>query len=181
MSYKEYTALPEGRYELIEGEFIVTPSATPRHQLLVGALHFALLGFVRAHRLGQVFQAPLDVLLREPDPALVVQPDLPFVPREGAARVAERNVVGPPALVVEALSPSNAKHDAVRKRALYEAHGVQEYWMVLPDLEQIEVLRLNEDRRFERPQLLEAPDILTTPLLPGFELPLAELFASDDD
>lgn len=76
------------------------------------------------------------------------------------------------------LSPSHLALDLVKKRALYEAHGVREYWIVFPEADQVQVLRRGE-AGFERPALLEAPDLLTTPLLPGFELPLTAYFAPE--
>jgi Uma2 family endonuclease len=78
--------------------------------------------------------------------------------------------------VVEVVSHSNARHDSIKKRQLYADYGVQEYWMVLPELEQVEVLRREGGPGFGRPVVLEAGDHLTTPLLPGFELAVQQLF-----
>ena len=85
---------------------------------------------------------------------------------------------GAPDLVVEILSPGTRKTDEVTKRKLYERFDVQEYWVVDPELETIKVHRRG-DRGFGRALELsaEAGDILTTPLLPGFSVSLAEVFA----
>ena len=179
-TYAEYLALPEGHYDLIDGVLLMTPAASPRHQSLVVRLTVALATHVRAQQGGAVWAAPLDVVLREADPALVVQPDVLYVSRGGAARVNRRGVAGPPDLVIEVLSPSNPRLDAVRKRQIYADHGVREYWLVLPDLEQVEVLRQAATGGFARPLLLDRGDTLETPLLPGFALPLAELFAPEE-
>lgn len=179
MTLAAYLELPEGSYNLIEGRLYVSPSASPWHQSLVIRLAAALEAFVRPARLGRVYAAPLDVYLREEEPAIVVQPDVLFVARDGKAQVTRRGIQGPPALAVEVLSPSNASLDAVKKRAIYERVGVEEYWMVLPDLEQVEVLR-REGAGFARPQLLEHGDTLTTPLLPGFAFAIADLFEPED-
>ncbi len=82
--------------------------------------------------------------------------------------------------MVEVLSPGDPRLDSVKKREIYASCGVREYWMVLPDLDQVEVLRQAPAGGFDRPILLEPGDVLTTPLLPGFELPLAELFAPEE-
>jgi Uma2 family endonuclease len=176
LTFKEYLALPEGHYQLIEGVLVVTPAPSLRHQTLQWQLLAALGPYVRDHQLGRVFGAPCDVLLRAGDPAVVVQPDVLFVASGGRAELTEARVVGPPDLVIEILSPGNARLDSVKKRALYEEHGVIEYWMVLPDLEQVEVLRRVVNDKFGRPVVFESDDTLTTPLLPGFELSVRHVF-----
>jgi Uma2 family endonuclease len=176
LTFNEYLSLPEGHYQLIEGYLIVTPAPSLRHQTLQWQLLAALGPYARDHQLGHIFGAPCDVLLREGEPAVVVQPDVLLVATGGRAELTEARVVGPPDLVVEILSPGNARLDSVKKRALYEEHGVLEYWMVLPDLEQVEVLRRDINGKFGRPAVFESDDTLTTPLLPGFELPVRQLF-----
>lgn len=174
----EYMALPEGHYNLIEGVLLVTPAASPRHQTLVQRLTTALSTHVHARKLGAVWPS-VDVFLREIDPAVVVQPDVLYVARGGKARVERRGVVGAPDLAIEVLSPGNPRLDTVKKRALYDEFGVIEYWMVLPDLDQVQVLRRDANGQFGHPMLLDADEVLSTPLLPGFELPLTELFEPD--
>jgi Uma2 family endonuclease len=176
ITFAAYLALPEGNYDLIEGELIVTPAPSLLHQQLQAHLLSALHGWNRQQGLGMVCGAPTDVVLEETDPAVVVQPDVLFVAKTGAARLTKRGVVGPPDLVVEIVSPGTTRLDGVKKRALYERHGVREFWLVLPDLDQIEALRLDATGRFFAPTLIDATGILESPLLPGFSLPLSELF-----
>jgi Uma2 family endonuclease len=80
---------------------------------------------------------------------------------------------------VEILSPGTRKTDEVTKRKLYERFGVAEYWVVDPELETIKIYR-RVDGAFQRAAELstEGADALTTPLLPDFSAPLAEIFAS---
>jgi Uma2 family endonuclease len=123
-----------------------------------------------------VFVAPLDVLFSQVD---VVEPDVLFVSREREEHVlADTHLLGAPDLVVEVGSPSTRRTDERAKQRLYERFAVAEYWIVDPDLDAIKVLRL-VDSRYQRVSelTLEAGDVLTTPLLPGLELPLAEIFA----
>ena len=178
LSHADYLALPEGRYDLIEGFLVMTPAPSRRHQMLVFRLAKALDAHVAAAACGHVYLAPLDVTLRIDDPAIVVQPDVLYVARDGRAALTDMGVAGPPDLVIEVLSPSNLALDLVKKRALYEAHGVREYWIVMPEGDQVQVLRRGE-AGFGRPVLLEAPDDLETPLLPGFKLALGALFAPE--
>jgi Uma2 family endonuclease len=86
-------------------------------------------------------------------------------------------VKGVPSLVVEIGSPSTRKRDATIKRRLYERVGVDEYWIIDPELDTVDVYRRIEGRYQRTSQLsLEAGDVLTTSLLPGLDLPLSTIF-----
>ncbi len=79
--------------------------------------------------------------------------------------------------MVEVLSESTRRTDEIRKRKLFERNDVLEYWIVDPELDTVKVFR-KRDGRFERAAELsqEAGDTLSTPLLPGLELPLTRIF-----
>jgi Uma2 family endonuclease len=81
--------------------------------------------------------------------------------------------------VIEILSPSSRRQDEIVKRDLYERAGIAEYWIVDPDAESVKIFRRGEENTFQRPLLVvrHLGDGLTTPLLPGLELPLADVFA----
>ena len=176
LSYEDFLGFPEDgkRHELIDGEHYVTPSPFVRHQILVSRLLRALADHVDEQDLGLVLPAPMDVVLSEHD---VVEPDLLFVSRERSNRITEANVQGAPDLVVEILSPGTRHRDEITKRHLYEAHDIREYWIVDPELETVKVWR-RSGSGFERSAELsvEEGDTLTTPLLPGLEIPLSWLF-----
>jgi Uma2 family endonuclease len=95
-----------------------------------------------------------------------------------AAILTEKNVQGAPALVVEVLSKSTRKRDAQIKRRLFERTGVREYWLVDPELDTVQVFRPSAAGKLTRVAELTAEDdqTLTTPLLPGCEIGLRELF-----
>jgi Uma2 family endonuclease len=138
-TYSEFARLPsEGstRYEVIDGELVVTPAPTSRHQRVVTDLVTLLNAFARSNDLGQVFASPLDVLLAEGD---YLEPDIVFVRGDHAAMVTDRGVEGPPDLVVEVLSPSTEFRDRGVKLDRYRLHGVPEYWVVDPDERTVEV------------------------------------------
>ena len=77
------------------------------------------------------------------------------------------------------LSPSSRRTDEVLKRRAYERWGVAELWIIDPDVERVRVYRVGPDGLFGRARELSAEhgESLETPLLPGFAMPLAELFA----
>lgn len=173
LTYEDFLSFPDDnvRREIIEGEVFVTPSPIIKHQDCVGRLHLAIGGHLAAHGGGRVFIAPLDVLLGKHN---IVEPDLIFVAADRLTIIERKNIVGAPTLLVEVVS--DPRTDRVRKRALYEKSGVPEYWIVDPDADRVEVYLL-DGARYAKPIILEVGDALTTPLLPGLSIDIAELFA----
>ena len=176
LTYDDYLLFPDDgqRHELIDGEHYVTPTPLLPHQRILGNLYYWMRRHLETHPVGEVFMAPLDVILSNFD---VVEPDLLYVARERAPDLLKKWVHGAPDLVAEIASPSTRKRDASIKRRLYERWGVSEYWIVDPKLGLVRVYRFSAGR-FERPSelSLEAGDLLTTALIPGLEIPLARIF-----
>jgi Uma2 family endonuclease len=151
LTYLDYLKLPEDgkRYELIDGEIIAMAGAGRRHQRIVAALSAQLLSKLKGQR-REHFIAPFDVRLpragQTTDSATnVVQPDLMVYcdPKNHD----DRGGLGPPELVIEVLSPGNGRHDHVRKLRLYEAAGVQEYWIV-DGANRLLIVHVREGERF---------------------------------
>ena len=177
LTYDDFVLFPDDglRHELIDGEHYVTPSPNEKHQTVLVNLLLSIGLWLRAHPVGKVWLAPFDVVL---SPSDVVEPDLLYISNERRAQiVTEANVQGTPELVVEIGSPSTRRRDETIKRALYDRAGVSEYWVIDTDLDVVRVYR-RVDERFARPEQLslDAGDLLTTPLLPGLELHLSEIF-----
>lgn len=177
LTYADYELFPADgrRHEILDGEHFMTPSPNTRHQRAVRTLGFRLYAHAEENGLGEVFLAPFDVVLSDND---VVQPDILFLSSENASILDEVNVKGAPDLVVEVLSPSNRRLDEIVKRKAYEDFGVQEYWIADPELETVKVY-CRQGAGFGAPTELAAErgETLTTPLLPGFELPLQTVFS----
>ena len=129
LSYDDWVLFPDDgkRHEIIDGEHYVTPSPNVRHQEIVIRLAAEIVAYLKANPgVGRVFVAPLDVVLSRHD---VVEPDLLVVTADQTTIVTEKNIQGPPALVVEVLSKGTRKRDAQTKRRLFERTGVREYWL----------------------------------------------------
>ena len=178
LTFDDFLLFPEDgkRHELIDGVHYVTAAPTVGHQELLGRLHLAIGNFLVGRRqLGRVFLSPLDVVLSYYD---VVEPDLLFVAGDQQDILTEANVQGPPALVVEILSPSTRRRDEGIKRELFEAKGIREYWIVDPKGLRVTVYRRGDEGQFPRLMDLVAGQALNleTPLLPGFALSLDDLF-----
>jgi Uma2 family endonuclease len=114
---------------LIDGEHYVTPSPNTKHQSISANLTAMLWIYLKQHRVGQVFAAPLDVVFSGLD---VVEPDILYISHERAGVLTDQHVRGAPDLVVEILSPGTRKTDEITKRKLYERSGVREYWVIDP-------------------------------------------------
>ena len=178
LGLEDYDLFPDDgqRHELIDGEHVVTAAPNSRHQRVVMRLGTALNTYAEAYRMAVVLPAPTDVILSPHD---VVQPDLLLV-TVGRRDIVRNRVEGPPDLAIEVLSPSSRRIDEVLKRRAYERCGVAELWILDPDVERVRVYRRSEDGGpFSRAVELAAEhgDVLETPLLPGFRITAAELFA----
>jgi len=177
LTYDDFVHFPDDgkRHELIGGEHYVTPSPNTRHQRISGNLFLLIRSWLEDYPIGQVFYAPYDVVFSAFD---VVEPDLLYLSNERAAQVlTPLHAKGVPELVIEIRSKGTRKRDDTIKRRLYERAGVSEYWIVYPLIDAIRFYR-REDERFGRTLEMsrEAGDVLTTPLLPGLDLPLARVF-----
>ena len=134
-------ALPDDgkRYEVLDGELLVSPSPSPLHQRAVAQLHLLLHPYVSTHALGEVFFAPADVEFSD---QRMVQPDV-FVAPEFVASWRDMKA---PLLIIEVLSSSTARTDRIKKRRIYQEERIPEYWIVDIEVEIIERWRPDESR-----------------------------------
>jgi len=172
-TYADYLKTPDDeRYELIEGELLITPSPVTRHQRISRKIEFMLEKCVTENDLGEVFDAPYDVYL---DAENVVQPDLLFVMKESLNIIGEKNIQGAPDLVIEIISESTAYRDLVQKKKLYARFGVKEYWIVPPEASSVEVYTL-KDNTFSLQTTYGRDDTLRSPLLQKLGIELKKIF-----
>jgi Uma2 family endonuclease len=172
-TYEDYARLPDDRrYEVIDGELYLTPAPTPYHQIVKRRIEQRLLEHVEGHGLGEVLDAPCDVVLSRFD---VLQPDIFFVSAGRLAVIGEKYISDAPDLVVEVLSPGTRKRDRILKSKRYARFGVTEMWIADPDKKTIEV-HANTGKSFVRQAVYAGHDVLRSPLLPGLEIPLARVF-----
>lgn len=179
LTYDDFVLFPDDgkRHELVDGEHYVTPSPNTRHQQVAGDLFALIWTHLEAHPIGRVFVAPFDVVFSRFD---VVEPDILYLSNARAAEVVTpQHVHGAPELVVEVTSPGTRKRDETIKKHLYERAGVSEYWVVDPDTDVVRIYRRGAEGFGRAVELSrEACDVLTTPMLPGLDLPLARIFRS---
>jgi Uma2 family endonuclease len=118
------------RYELLDGELLVTPAPKLRHQAVVGELYERLQQYARQYGLGRAIVAPLDVIVAEDT---VLEPDVLLVSNRSPARREEDPTVPELLLAVEVLSPSSRDNDLRRKRLRLQQAGLVSYWVADPD------------------------------------------------
>ncbi|MBI4565995.1 MAG: Uma2 family endonuclease [Planctomycetes bacterium] len=168
----DYMKLPEGTLaELIDGEILMSPSPTSRHQIVVGRMYEALSQFVHPRGLGQVLLSPLDVHLPSGD---VVEPDLIYISSE-RRNILQDWIRGAPDLLIEIVSPYNIERDRLVKRELYARNSVNEYWIVDPTEKSVEVLMLSGGR-YAPGGYFKKGDVLRSPILPDLSLQMTGLF-----
>lgn len=155
------------RYELIDGELVVTPAPSSSHQVAVGEVFMLLSAYVDRERLGVTVTSPADLELR---PGTITQPDVFVIPAHtalGGERLQWPDVKSL-MLAVEVVSPSSSHIDRVQKRDFYLDAGVEEYWILDLDARVVERWKPERDTPLiERDRLIWNP--VTEPLV--IELP----------
>jgi Uma2 family endonuclease len=175
MTVEQFFALPDDgkRYELLDGVVEEMTAPNTKHQRVIGRLYVLLVRMLQEAGLGEVLLSPFDVVLGD---RTVLQPDLLFISNEDAGILNARNARGAPTLVIEVLSESTRRKDVLRKRRLYASAGVAWYWIVDPEIDRIECLRLDGDD-YAVAALFDAPIVGEPPAFPSVRIDLAILFA----
>lgn len=173
LTIADYEALPpapDRRRELSDGELIEMTFPKGMHQRAAKKLLVRLETFVAPRELGEVFTMDSGFIL---GPGTLRGPDAAFVCKERLASYdPEKYFEGGPDLVVEVVSPNDTASDLHRRLRQFFSAGTQVAWVVFPDRREVEIWEPKGTVR-----LLVAEDTLSAPgLLPGFEVPVADLF-----
>ena len=179
----DLTRLPDdgSRYEVIDGELYVTAAPHAEHQAALDQVNHAFIGWYNQTGLGWpvtgagiIFAVHLGVI---PHLIWISDERLPDVSVNPATGERDGKSHAAPDLAVAILSPGreNEVRDRETKLTLYSRQGVREYWIVNRFLRTVEVYR-REDAALVLAATLAAEDTLSSPLLPGFALPVARIF-----
>ena len=178
LTVEEFFALPDTddrrNMELDEGVLYIMVKPGLVHQFFQGRLSFYFESYL------EEFEEPPAHVFTEVITALSLErrtlfaPDLSIVLVHRAHLLTGRMIEGPPDIVVEILS-TDRNRDLVRKRQLYAAGGVPEYWIFDPRNDTATLLELRDGEYVERAVLI-ADNTLTTPMLPGLSIPLVDVF-----
>ena len=164
------------RYELVDGELLMTPAPSDRHQRIVAAELVVLVrDYVTRRRIGE---ARLGPALARLTPDSRFEPDLFVVPNLDGRRPRADDSLTRVILVAEVLSAGSARHDRITKRRFFQRHGVPDYWVIDGDAEAFEIWHPSD----ERPALVD-DRIVWLPEGAGvpFELDVPAFFAAVAD
>ena len=177
LTIADWDAMPHGDgniYEIIEGELFVSCSPGLTHQTVASNLNFLIRAYLKTNPIGQVVATPGLVLSNISG----VIPDVVFFRYDKRETIVTGDrLSGPPALVIEIISPGsrNVRRDRIAKLNLYAKDGVPEYWIVDPKKLQLERYVWRESA-LHLVETLTSEDDLTTNALPGFSCPMSEVF-----
>jgi Uma2 family endonuclease len=164
------------RYEIIDGELLVTTQPHYMHQSVSFRIGLELQVWSNTGNQGAVLIAP--GLIYADDEA--VAPDVVWISRERMTQIVgdDGKLHGSPDLVIEVLSPgkANEERDREKKLDLYARRGVPEYWIVDWRAQTIDVYRRGAEDAFDLVQTLHSDDVVSSPVLAGFSCPIKRFF-----
>lgn len=179
-NYGEYCSWSDDeRFELINGViYDMTPAPSKQHADIAGVLFLEIANFLKGKPCRAYF-APFDVRLPDADESddlvkTVVQPDILVVCDE--KKLDKKGCLGAPDFIIEILSPSTAAKDCIIKRALYEKHGVKEFWTVDPTNRLVTVYVLNSSGLYDAPKMFDDQARINVSIFAGLELDMAKVF-----
>jgi len=177
MTADELLAMPDDGfcYELIKGELIkVSPPPGHEHGLVAMNIAGPLYAYAKNKDLGKVYAAETGFLLAQ-NPDTVRAADVAFVRRERIEKAApvEGYWIGAPDLAVEVLSPSDTVRRVEGKVAEWLESGARMVWVVSPKMHTVTVYRSFT----EIVVLTENDTVDGGVVVPGFQIPIAEIFA----
>lgn len=174
LTYEQWAARPETTHieELIDGELVVSPMPRVVHQLAVSALTSIMLQHARDR--GDLVLGPA-IGIRTGQATVVIPDVVYFLADRVDFDDQQHTVTTSPDLVVEVLSPSNRAHDLVRKRRLFEQHGIREAWFVDTDAHRMEQVVLGADSTYGTPVVHERGHVVASRAVPGLEVAVDEV------
>ncbi|KWT91771.1 Uma2 family endonuclease [Candidatus Magnetominusculus xianensis] len=158
--------------EIINGEEVMGPSPFGRHQDVAANLYDILRQHVKKHSLGKLFFSPLDVIFEEGINRL--QPDILFISKENK-EIFQDWIRGVPDMVCEIISPGSYEKDTEVKKAIYERYRVPEYWVVIPELQTVEVLIIENDR-YKKYCTAEIEGMVRSKVIEGLQVNIKDIF-----
>jgi len=170
MTADELLAMPDDgmKHELVEGALLTMAPPGWDHGDIAAEIAMQMRAFVKARRLGKVVVETGFILKRDPD--TVRGPDVSFVQTDRVVRT-RKYYQGSPDIAVEVMSPDD-RYSEVREKVREYLQAGTSVVIVVDPAKQIAWSYTPEERRLTIDDALTAPGVL-----PGWELPLRELFA----
>ena len=174
-TFEEYLDLPriEGRFDVVDGEIILASSPLPEHQVVLRQFFRILDSFIADGDSGELLFAPMDIVIQR-EPLRVRQPDLMFFSKGRFDRTARITEYAPD-LVIEIISPSNARSHVESKMQDYADIGVAECWWASLVDHTIELFIL-ANGEWELSGIYREEDMVQSGVLQGLEVEVSRLF-----
>ena len=161
------------KVELLRGYISkMSPAPNTQHQIIARQIFQEIAWFLKKQTC-QVFFAPYDIYLANNSGQTIVQPDICVI--SDSKKIKKQGCVGSPDLVIEILSPGNARKEMKEKYEIYEEAGVLEYWVVFPTEEIVQIYVL-ENNKFVPQKPYTSGDIYLSRVLDGFEIEIKQIF-----
>jgi Uma2 family endonuclease len=159
-----------GRCELIYGELVMMSPAGVEHGVVAMRIGRLLAEFVDAHQLGVVTAAETGFIV-DTNPDLIRAPDAGFIAKHRlAGGVPKGHFEGVPDLAVEVVSPGESKREVAEKINMWLARGTVACWVAEPASKTVTIHRHGVE------SVRKSDEVRDEELLPGFVLPLGEVF-----
>ncbi len=175
LTYEDFMKIPyDGKqYELYKGDLFMVPAPSIRHQDIVVKLDRNLGVFVEKNNLGKLFVAPCDVVFSDNE---IVKPDIIYISNKNLSIIKELNIQGVPDFLIEIISPTTSYNDKKIKKQIYEKYGVEEYWIIDPVNETLEVFVL-EKGKYKLDDIYSKNDKVKVKSIEGLEVDLKRVFS----
>lgn len=183
LTFEDYMSEGEinRRYDIIDGKREYMPAPSDRHQDIIYNVAEQFKAYQRRVGFGKAMIAPSDVLITK-KPLRTRQPDTLFISTEryaGRDPLVSSAISPAPELVVEVLSPSERRAMRLAKIKDYCKVGVQECWIISPQSETVEVLRLTQIAH-ETVEIYGADQLATSITFPDLTVKLEDIFRVDE-
>lgn len=173
LSWEQFSALPEdgNQYELSQGELVTIPPPGRTHGEVIWKISKILSRFVDEKQIGRIYIEIGFILPRKPE-ITYRQPDISFLSEARLQAMGDTQFFeGAPDLAIEVVSPGNDAAELALKVEQYLAAGSAEVWVFYPKNRSVHVHRA--DGTVSK---LSAKDTITTGLLPGWSVCVADFF-----
>lgn len=180
-SYADYLKWEDDkRWELIEGTAYMSAAPSRRHQEVQVELIRQISNYL-INKSCRVYGSPFDVRLpsvEEEDYKIknVVQPDITVICDK--SKLDDKGCLGSPDLIIEIISPSTASMDYIKKLSLYEKNEVKEYWIVHPVDEIVMVYKIDDYRKYKRPEIYSKDNSIKPSIFEELVIDLDKVFSS---
>lgn len=182
LTFVDYLLSPtiRQRYDIIDGEMVMAAAPTGKHQEIIGNIYVVVRAYLRQNQRGIVIFAPCDIVIRR-DPLRTRQPDL-FIFLRGREDVGDlENLLDQPIIevapdiTIEVISKNETRRARADKIEDYRRIGVKECWIVSPQAQTVEVLRLSSEG-LHTVGIYGAGMQVRSEILAGLELSVDDIF-----